>query len=219
MSETPLSRLGLIHGAGNLPVPVAADEVTPDWIRRTLADVRRIIESGMADRVRLLKADKAMVDEGDRECRSRKPCDLFAAEASVAPPNLPSAPSSLPGSTDPAAIPPELVPWLRRGRTATASLFATVSYQKGGGHWFVVVPMYVRESGEPSRFGAFRTEIEAVRAAVTRFGPTPPRRNQGKGKRVPIAPAEGATERGRKAAAREWMLERRRALGLQAIER
>lgn len=106
MYETPLSHLGLIHGSGNPPVPVAADEVTPDWIRRTLADVRRIVAAGMTDRVRLLQAEAAMVaelpDASDRECRHMGQPELFAEEpAPPAQPNLPDAPSPLPGAAGP----------------------------------------------------------------------------------------------------------------------
>jgi hypothetical protein len=216
----------LLHGL-DARRHVDTSTVTRRWARDTLADVRRVIAEGMAARVRLLDAEAAHVaalpDESDRDCRCMGQRDLFDAPAPQPPPDLPAAPSPLKGAADPAAIPPELVPWLRRGRKKEASLFATVSHVKSHGTWFVVIPVHMRAPGGPTRLPVCRTELEAVRAAMAFFGPVPPippaHRKQGKGARVPSLPAESETARGRKAAAKEWMLRRRGWLGLPAIVR
>jgi hypothetical protein len=74
---TPLSGMGLVHGAGNRVAerPDTA-EVTPEWVRATRVLVRRVVADGVADRERLLAAEAAMaddpVDDGETRRQARE---------------------------------------------------------------------------------------------------------------------------------------------------
>jgi hypothetical protein len=74
---TPLSGMGLVHGAGNREAerPDTA-EVTPEWVRAMRAMIRKVVADGGADRERLLAAEAAMADappdDGERRWPARE---------------------------------------------------------------------------------------------------------------------------------------------------